>query len=88
MTKSVVKREMVKIKNLFLACAVVILGLTLAGCYAEKPGEKKASEPATETPAAVMPAATEEKGMAPDEGGMEAAKEDGGMAPAEGGEGE
>ena len=75
MTEREVKREMVKIRNLFLACAFVVLGLTLAGCPGKEAEQEKASEPGVEAPATEMPAATEEEGTAPAEGEEEAATE-------------
>jgi len=75
MTKREVKREMVKIRNLFLACAFVVLGLTLAGCPGKEAEQEKASEPALEAPATEMPAATEEMPMVPAESEEEAETE-------------
>ena len=75
MTKREVKREMLKIRNLFLACAFVVLVLTLAGCPGKEAEHEKASEPALEAPATEMPAMTKEEGIAPAEGEEEAETE-------------
>jgi hypothetical protein len=54
-----IKRELTKFKNLFLACALVVLALTLAGCPGKQAEQEKTSAPAVETPASGMPAETE-----------------------------
>jgi len=66
---------MVKTRELFLGCALVVLSLTFAGCTQKETVEEKAPEPAVEAPATEMPAATEETPMVPAEGEEGAAPE-------------
>jgi len=62
-------------RELFLGWALVVLGLTFAGCTQNEAEQEKAPEPAIEAPATKMPAATEEMPMVPAEGEEEAAAE-------------
>ncbi len=66
---------MVKNRKLFLACALVVLSLTIAGCPQKEAEQQKAPEPVAEAPATEMPAATEEEPTVPAEGEEEAADE-------------
>ena len=66
---------MVKNRKLFLACALVVLSLTFAGCPQKEAEQEKAPEPVVEAPATEMPAATEEEPMVPAEGEEEATAE-------------